>query len=256
MTKKLCVALFCVCSISLASCSTSGSQTPEATVASSPTASVMCPSEAVASSPEPQFIDFSIEYLHSDKIDQVEEQALEFINTFGPKPIVAAFEKAGSANFFYGDLTGDGYPELAFGIREFFVFGCEHSQYRTWLTVKPNNTFDGRSELVTAIDMNLDSIPELVTADYSCGLVCAQGTINVMIYEWHGNEFQNLVQDGMAVAFGGPTVGPAKASIQDIDADGFLELLLRGEKPTLDDSTGLPEVRIYKWDGKYFVRTE
>jgi hypothetical protein len=178
------------------------------------------------------------------------------------------------------DVTGDGVPELV--IEQVFnlvVIGCNNGRYTTILDFNPTHNWP--PSLVTAQDMNLNGIPDMVlTYDVTSG----SNTV-VDILEWNGAEFRSMIQanhgkDSASTSrfakalywysqqsdnwsadpdINVPTMnGGAKIVIRDMDGNGTKELILTDNGPQHPDTlyTFGPwrgQQVVFKWDGIHYL---
>lgn len=180
----------------------------------------------------------------------------EVISHLGPREVRPASDLR--KGFFERDVTGDGVPELF--VRWdyiFYVFGCFQGEYVILLEqVPPLLTFAPEVESVQ--DMNLDGIPEIVTSTRLC---LWDRCATYAIYEWNGDEFESLIDTPDHPDYHMVDQSePSGMSLEDIDANGTIELLLRGGVPPESFEgeyyDGLPwreETNIYMWNGTAYV---
>jgi hypothetical protein len=192
----------------------------------------VCPASQPPPAPVPEFINFSTDFRTSAAVDQVETSAVAYLNSFGPLPIIQALQQAGqidNSDFFFRDVTNDGVPELAFAVRELFIFGCEGGAYRTLLTVEAALALSA-PRIAAVQDMNLNGVPEIVVSQYSCGI--NNDCLEVGLFEWFGGGFDTLIEGrgGLNIApmSGGMLSNPVpQAQLFDTELNGTLELIVR-----------------------------
>jgi hypothetical protein len=203
-----------------------------------------------------------------------EETVLDYLNQGGnPSNSIATLRQTwGREGIFTGpelirDLTGDGVPELLIIPSELFIFGCQNHKYEVLMTKMSDSiTFNPITlQLVAVQDMNLNSIPEIVLADFGCGGMSAGQCLDVYVYEWNGSKFASLIpiQEGYEV--GVSMIGGRMSEylpdvrVQDIDNNGTLELILTGDITNswyIEHFSNAPwrdKRNIYVWNGQHFV---
>jgi hypothetical protein len=199
-------------------------------------------------------------------------KALEFLNA-GGKPSLLRDYLAGTNPEFGAevDLTGDGVPELLISSVAANVLMCVNGRYEDMLSVVTGDPFP--SPRILAIqDMNLDGMPELILK----GNVMSAGELIYYIYEWNGTAFQSLIWSneklspwfhtsvGKAMIWYGTSISDEEeldglsdtATIEDVDGNGTLELILHGNIPIpkyLYDGPWRKITETYQWNGYYFA---
>ena len=242
------------------------SPTPSYDAASAIGATAGAPAACPASSPPPggipDFLNFTPEFRTSTAVEAVENDTLAYLNTYGALPLVQALQAAGRADgseFFFRDVTNDGVPEVAFAVREFFVFGCENGAFVTQLTVAPVLALS--APRVNAVqDMNLNGVPELVISQYSCGL--NNDCLEVNLFEWSGTSFDTMIEarGGLNIApmSGGMLSNPVpQAQLFDTELNGTLELIVYGGIPRdpeeyIQNGPWREVADVYMWNGDRF----
>jgi hypothetical protein len=146
-------------------------------------------------------------------------------------------------------------PEFAFGVREFYIFGCNEGKYETLLKHPPDNYYSPDS-IVEIKDANRDGIPEITLLT---GYLTQRGHY-YQVYEWDGSRFRNLlVSDRPEYPESGAIYVMASGTVtyQDLDGDGVQELIANRGIPIWEIySSGLPwrnERQYFKWDGTHFA---
>ena len=221
-----------------------------------------CPTPGPEAPPAPEFINFSPEFRTSAAVELVEQQALAYLNAFGPLPLIQALQAAGKVDgldFFYRDVTNDGVPDVAFAVREFFVFGCEAGAYTTQLQIEAALALSS-PRLETVQDMNLDGVPELVISQYSCGI--NNDCLEVGVFEWSGAAFNALIEGRggapIAAMSGGALSDPVpQADLFDTDLNGTHELIVYGGIPRdpeefIEGGPWREASDVYMWNGERF----
>jgi len=144
----------------------------------------------------------------------------------------------------YEDLTGDGMPELMYayysGFGKFYIFTCSGGKYIL---------FESKAESISiefyrVLDMNLDSIPELVIITHSC---TGGGCYKYYVLNWNGNSYVDL-------ALGAYVDDVLDETIKDINNDGTLEIVVNSVPvPYFVSPPWRKETHTFIWDGKSFV---
>jgi hypothetical protein len=213
----------------------------------------LCPDTLLKPAPTPAF-------LYSDKWMVQEGEILDFLNAYGPQPLIDENERAAlnhepEFGFKYQDLTNDKVPEIILGIASFYIFGCNGGKYQTLLSL-PADAYMMPARIIEIQDVNRDGIPELtLVLDYD-----TQGGHGYQIYEWNGHQFHSLL---ISSSPGYPESGEiyvsatGKIYYQDIDGDGIKELIaLKGIPVWESYYNGLPwrnETWYYKWNGSNYI---
>jgi hypothetical protein len=204
------------------------------------------------------FINYSDEFIFSGGLLRVEQRTLETLNSAGPAPLLRSLRAAGreeGRHFFHQDITGDGVPELAFGLVVFYVFGCRDGQYATLLRLQGDNVHNVPS-LQALEDMNLDGRPELALSVAGCGGDC----LMAWVFGWNGTAFESLVAGefgDFALMRGHRRLGRFALSTGDLDGNGTVEIVLKGGVPQTVALGGPWRERwdYYGWDGTRFALT-
>jgi hypothetical protein len=182
---------------------------------------------------------------------------LFFLNAYGPEALVG--KNAIPSNQIidsdtitaYQDFTNDKIPEIVITQTGWFrIYGCKESHYQLLFELGPDPRFF--APYILAIqDLNRNGIPEiyLKIAAYS------QSARDLGAVEWDGERFRwiLLYPDGQTYV----TVAPGYLSFQDINGDGFQEVIANFDIPIWTNyDLGLPwrkAKQIFKWNGKYFL---
>jgi hypothetical protein len=200
-------------------------------------------------------------------VNLMDERVLEFLNAGGSPEAVLNASSQEYAYIFDSDnyaaqqdLTGDGVPELVLSDGwVIYVLGCRAGQYQMLFTVAEDPAWLANISFILPGDMNLDGIPEII-ADEQGGH--GYPTSIVTVYAWNGTEFVPLTQgffpyrrDIISYIFWHMV---ARVSVQDVDGNGTLELLLTGlpEPGSALYSEGVPwrkETDTYTWNGAIFT---
>ena len=170
------------------------------------------------------------------------------------------------------DLTGDGVPELVIAIHGVDILMCKDGKY---IAVMHALSEPDLADILAINDMNLDGVPEIVFR----GGIISPGVLVYCIYEWNGTNFQSLIWSELELAswhttpvgtamswYGGPGTyspsdeqmiggGLSTASIQDMDGNGTLELVLKYDIPEpkyLQWGPFRKYTETYQWNGSFF----
>lgn len=215
-----------------------------------------CPQVAKIENPDLSFFDFSFE--QQENRAKAEENILNFLNNYGPLPLVEALQKQGDTmneDYALLDLTNDDVQEFAVRAGAFYIFGCHKGIYETLLILPPDGYLTPPN-IVDMDDVNANNIPD-ITFRLTTG---SQGGRDYQIYEWDGNVFKNLLtpysddypNDGTIYVM---TTG--NIAYNNIDSDRAKELIvIKGIPIWSVYIDGLPwrnETQYYKWDGNHFV---
>jgi len=184
-----------------------------------------------------------------------DEPVLDFLNAGGrPEAAVDALRSlawpGGEVKSEIADVTGDGVPELLLGLDNLYFLSCEAGEFNTVGVVSHEN---GPVRVEAIQDMNLDGLPEIVTA------IPVVGEDLVKVYSWDGVGFRNLVYDERT----GWDSAEAKLGlrVRDVDGDGTLELLVDNTPPgpreaNFDAACWIPArvtTDIFAWDDEQFA---
>ncbi|MDZ4763324.1 MAG: hypothetical protein SGI73_02150 [Chloroflexota bacterium] len=162
------------------------------------------------------------------------------------------------------DLTGEGIPEAivtlvapdAGGL--LLIFGCVDSRYRALYSGSPDGTqrFNDAPQLVRADDLNRDRLPDLVFSARACAgedgasLNESDCTYTTQMATW------NAPRGRMTNLLASAVVSEAAPTLDDVDQDSVLELLVRLDNPG-DAQTGPLRTGflIYDWDGVVYTQS-
>ncbi len=211
------------------------------------------PAECPAIDPAPQ-ADFQVLVDQYGQLPE-DEPVLDFLNAGGsPQAALTALQSldwpGGLVKSEFTDITGDGVSDFLLGLDSLHFIVCEAGEFNT-VEVVPQEGGPIRLEAIQ--DMNLDGLPEVVTA------IPVVGEDLVKVFSWDGVGFRNLVYDEQT----GWDSAQAKNGmrIQDVDGDGTLELLVDSTPPGpheayFDPACWVPArviTDIFRWDGERFT---
>jgi len=206
--------------------------------------------------PDLSFFDFAFE--KQENRAKAEENILNFLNHYGPLPLVKALQNQGDTineDYALFDLTNDDVQEFAVRAGAFYIFGCHKGIYETLLILPPDGYLTPPN-IVNIDDVNADNIPD-ITLRLTTG---SQGGRDYQVYEWDGNEFKNLIDsysdnypnDGTIYVMTNGNI-----AYSNIDNDITKELIVVKGIPIWSGYIGgLPwrnETQYYKWDGNHYV---
>lgn len=162
-------------------------------------------------------------------------------------------------SYYFVDITNDGVNDLIIKYINIIVFSCKNNNYINLKTF--SSGFYG-SYIVAIRDLNSNNVMDLAILVEAC-----QGCNFVSIYEWNGQDFKTLVleysdyysENKLSTFNTTDFDGYAKISIEDINKDGFYEIVLDGGIPSYiagvsgDDGPYRAQKVIYMWNGENFV---
>jgi len=209
-----------------------------------------CPQVVKIENPDLSFLDFSFE----------EQEILNFLNSYGPLPLVKALQSQGyTTNMDYAllDLTNDEVQEFAVRAGAFYIFGCHKGIYETLLILPPDG-YLWPPGIFSTKDNNRNGIPEITLLTS----IQSQGARTYQVFEWDGDSFHNLLVSEYQDS---PEEGEIYVEVtgnifyKNINGDPVNELILDSGIPlwtTYFD--GLPwrnKRTIYQWNGQSYTPT-
>ncbi len=221
-----------------------------------PAPAEQCPKTIPVSNPdELNYYPFSKEHLPSSQ--EVEENILKILNTYGALPLAEELEKKDFPYhyYFYQDLTNDGIPEL--GLREegFYIFGCKDGKYQILIFFlrDPNLYVPSFTEIGDYNQNGIDEIAFLVGTG-------SQGSMSFRIYEWNNDNLSNLLEADFPEYPDSGTIrlqATGELHFEDIEGDGIYELIANSGIPVWSiyrDFLPWRNERIYyTWNGTNYV---
>ncbi len=240
--------------------------TPTATKTFDPQATVVTVTPAPAETCHPtgttadltlDFLTITDEYRTRAAIDERTQDELSYLNATGPVTLLGAVAAGGwreGVEYVYTDLTNDGVPEVVLDYVALNVFGCRAGLYELLLQVTPADYLS--PSILALADLNRDGLSELVIGNTPCGI---HGCLDVTVWSWDGANFEDLVGGEPLFQTGNPSPFP-EVRVEDVDGDGFLELLLSGNIPYNFDYDYYGPWRVntdvYSWNGELFTLRE
>ncbi len=121
-----------------------------------------------------------------------------------------------------------------------YVFHCHEGQYEEMLRVQPEirDTY-GMSMKILADDLTRSGVQNLIVTTDNEGMGNDNYTLNVLVFEWDGEEFANLAPEevhhpftqlGQVMYVGGYHIPMFRGEMEfrDIDRNGTIEIILNG----------------------------
>jgi hypothetical protein len=215
-----------------------------------------CPITNSISNPDMDFLDLS--YEKPENRMNVEENIINFINKYGPEPILKelrySWKKEGE-HFAYKDVTNDGIPDLEIGAISFYIFSCKDGKYESIFEIEPD-AYLMPPKIFSIKDNNRNGIPELTML---LGFM-SQGGHTYAVYEWDQSTFHNLVQPIYPdyPESGGIWVeATGEIHYEDVNNDFINELILNSGIPVWETYySGFPwrnKRTIYQWNGQDYA---
>jgi hypothetical protein len=164
------------------------------------------------------------------------------------------------------DLTNDGVSEIVMYSFAVYVFHCHEGQYEEMLRIQPEirDTY-GMSMKILTQDLTRSGVHNLIITTDNEGMGNDNYTLNVLVFEWNGQEFTNLapeeihhpfVQLGRVMYVGGYHLPMFRGEMElrDVDWNGTIEIILNGvgvdggfwSAPLRE------ETHIWMWNGEEF----
>ena len=197
-------------------------------------------------------LDTTIFYEHLEKYfdDQIFKGILEYLNAGGSWNTIdlelSNSEKygrsLGSINEL--DLTNDNTNEIVLEMwAGFGIYSCQHGLYELLLNL--NGVMDGVASIIEIKDMNLNGMPEVVVGIAGCSGHC----LDLSIFEWDGQEFQNLLGEWQIIT-------SLEEEVIDVNNDGVFELVIEGPFPSMGSYIDYLPLRgqedTYFWNGNNY----
>ena len=143
------------------------------------------------------------------------------------------------------DVTGDSIPDIIFRDVNHFpathVFSCQQGKYTDFIPMSP--ALSGWPiNLYKILDLNADGIPEIIFSGY------------LYIYEWDGQNFENLNDDPTGIG----AVGLVDFELSDIDKNQTIEIILKRGGPgplwnAFDEMPSRSYTAVYGWNGQKYI---
>ena len=138
------------------------------------------------------------------------------------------------------DLTNDGVSEIVMYSFAVYVFRCQDGQYSEMLRIQPEirDTY-GMSMKLLADDLTRSGVTNLIVTTDDEGMGNFNYTLNVLVFEWKGEEFANLAPEevhhpftqlGRVMYVGGYHIPMFRGEMElrDVDWNGTIEVILTG----------------------------
>ena len=192
-------------------------------------------------------------YENREKVfdDQIFKIILEYLNTGGSrKAINAELLNRDKYGYVLGstkemELTNDDNTEFIVEIGAGFgIYTCKNGLYE--LSLNLNGVAGEPASIVGIKDMNLNGTSEIVAGIKFCAGHC----FDISIFEWNGQEFQNLLGEWQ-------TTTSVEEKILDVNNDDVYELIIEGPFPSMGEYIDYIPMRgqkdIYIWNGQIFT---
>ena len=168
------------------------------------------------------------------------------------------------------DLTNDGVSEIVIYSFAVYVFRCHEGQYEEMLRIQPEirDTY-GMSMKTLIQDLTRSGVQDLIITTDNEGMGNDNYTLNVLVFEWNGEEFANLAPEevhhpftqlGQVMYVGGYHLPMFRGEMElrDIDWNGTIEVILTGAGyPSREVSfwtdSYRQEIHTWMWNGEDFV---
>lgn len=195
----------------------------------------------------------------SDGIKEFGRFVDEVLNQGGLNDLLS-YLKTHGIEYYVVDLTNDGVNELVIDFIAIDVFGCKNEKFENLITLTPDMEL---GKVLSLEDINANGVNDLVLAMQFNGF----HYYGIYVLEWNNDRFESLISnwrfdsyENRLISFGGAyLLGESELFVQDINDDGFQELIIDGGIPTyLGGSSGgdgpwRPQKVIYMWNGEYFA---
>lgn len=222
-----------------------------------PAPSAVCPESLGGNTPVPEFFEYGLFSWPGEP----EEMVLDYLNIYGPKPILDAHARAVAQGknlepIYFQDLTNDDVPELVMVAKVFFVFGCRDGKYQTLYRQTDVDGYLSAYYVTHLLDGNRNGVPEItmITGWLS------QGGHFYRIIEWNNGQFFSLLEaDSSDYPESGEIFVEATGDVSfaDIDDDWIKEMVVYRGIPVWETYTmSIPwrhETKYYKWNGRHYA---
>jgi hypothetical protein len=171
------------------------------------------------------------------------------------------------------DLTNDGVSEIVMYSFAVYVFHCHEGQYEEMLRIQPEiRDTDGMSMKMLTQDLTRSGVQNFVITTDDKGRGNDNYTLNVLVFEWNGEEFANLAPEEVHHPFA--QLGQVKyvggyhfpmfrgeMELRDIDRNGTFEVILTGagypsRKVSFWTDSYRQEVHTWMWNGEDFTLSD
>ncbi len=185
------------------------------------------------------------------------DEVLAYLNAGGSVEEVrgALDDLSFNAELLTVDLTNDGVPEIVMYSFAVYVFHCHEGQYSEMLRIQPEILdTDGMSMKILTQDLNKSGVQDLIITTDNEGRGNDNYTLNVLVFEWNGQEFANLAPEevhhpftqlGQVMYVGGYHLPMFRGEMElrDVDWNGTIEVILTG--------AGYPSREVSFWTDSY-----
>jgi tetratricopeptide (TPR) repeat protein len=168
------------------------------------------------------------------------------------------------------DLTNDGVSEIVIYSFAVYVFRCHEGQYEEMLRIQPEirDTY-GMSMKILTQDLIKSGVQNLIITTDDEGMGNYNYALNVLVFEWNGEEFTNLAPEevhhpfaqlGQVMYVGGYHIPMFRGEMElrDIDRNGTVEIILTGagtgsQRVSFWTDSYRQEIHTWMWNGEDFV---
>ena len=167
------------------------------------------------------------------------------------------------------DLTHDGVSEIVMYSFAVYVFHCHEGQYEEMLRIQPEirDTY-GMSMNILTQDLNKSGVQNLIITTDDDRMGNYNYTLNILVFEWNGEEFANLAPDevhhpytqfGQIFFVGGYHFSMYRGEMEfrDVDRNGTIEVILTGagtgsQRVSFWTDSYRQETHTWMWNGDEF----
>jgi hypothetical protein len=193
------------------------------------------------------------------------DEVLAYLNAGGSVEEVrrALDDLSFNAELLTVDLTNDGVSEIVMYSFAVYVFHCHEGQYEEMLRIQPEILdTDGMSMKILTQDLNKSGVQNLIITTDNEGRGNDNYTLNVLVFEWNGQEFANLAPEdvhhpyaqlGQVMFVGGYHFSMYRGEMElgDVDWNGTIEIILNGVGGYYFEPLR-EETHTWMWNGEEF----